>query len=132
MHPAAENNPWIERRIRERIPVSWNAKLVFEGGSEACKVIDFSPRGARVSATNKAPINRRLSLRLTQHGEFVGRIVWRRPESMGLRFQHLDDALARLVKRVAKDRGPDAADFEDFFWFGHIPLVPLSIGSTNH
>ncbi len=94
MQPAAENNPWTERRIRERIPVSWDAELVFEGGLETCKVIDFSPRGARVTAANKAPINRRLSLRLTRHGEFVGRIVWRRPDCMGLKFQHLEDISA--------------------------------------
>ena len=91
MQPAADDKSWTERRIRERIPVSWDAQLVFDGGSEACKVIDFSPRGARVSASNKAPINRRLSLRLTRHGEFVGRIVWRRPDSMGIKFQHLED-----------------------------------------
>lgn len=92
MQPAADSKTWAERRIRERIPVSWDAELVFEGGTEACKVIDFSPRGARVTASNDAPVNRRLSLRLTQHGEFVGRIVWRRPDSMGIKFQHLEDA----------------------------------------
>ena len=80
MATAAEENPWIERRIRPRTPVSWDASLVFDGGSEPCKVIDFSPRGARVSATNGAPINRPVALRLCKHGEFVGRIVWRRPE----------------------------------------------------
>lgn len=90
MATAAQDNPWIERRIRERTEVSWDANLVFEGGSEPCKVIDFSPRGARVSAANGAPINRPVSLRLSKHGEFVSRIVWRRPDSMGLKFRHLD------------------------------------------
>ena len=91
MQPAADEKPWSERRIRERIPVSWDAKLVFDGGAEACKVIDFSPRGAQITALDKAPINRRISLRLTKHGEFVGRIVWRRSGSMGVKFQHLED-----------------------------------------
>ena len=82
----------VERRVRERIPVSWDARLVFDGGNEACRVMDFSPRGARITACNDAPINHRISLRLTEHGEFVGRIVWRRPDSMGIKFQHLEDA----------------------------------------
>ncbi len=91
MSTSAQENPWIERRIRERTDVSWDANLVFEGGSEPCKVIDFSPRGARVSAANGAPINRPVSLRLSKHGEFISRIVWRRPDCMGLKFQHLEN-----------------------------------------
>ncbi len=102
MQPAAENNPWTERRIRERIPVSWDAKLVFEGGAEPCKVIDFSPRGARVSAANAAPINRPVSLRLSEHGEFISRIVWRRPDCMGLKFRHLEtNSLESAISELA-------------------------------
>lgn len=93
---------WAERRIRERVPVSWTGTLVHEHGEEACAIMDFSPRGARVTASNVIPINRSVSLRLTEHGEFVGRVVWRTPDSMGLKFQHLEDMPAAL--RPGADR----------------------------
>jgi hypothetical protein len=93
---------WTERRVRERVPVCWTGTLVHEQGEEACAIMDFSPRGARVTASNVIPINRSVSLRLTEHGEFLGRVVWRSPNFMGLKFQHLEDTPAAL--RPGADR----------------------------
>jgi len=96
------NTNRADRRIRERTPVSWTGILVHENGEEGCAILDFSPRGARVTASNVVPINRSVSLRLTEHGEFVGRVVWRSLHAMGLKFQHLEDVSPALRPGASK------------------------------
>ena len=96
-----------ERRGAERKPVSLPGTLIFDGGTEDCTVYDISPRGANVTASNRVPIDRPIKLKLTRHGEFVAKVVWRRHDRIGLRFLHLsedadwdlnqDDSSIRLV-----------------------------------
>ena len=85
------NQETDERRGAERKSVSLPGTLIFDGGTEECTVFDISPRGANVTASNRVPIDRPIKLKLTRHGEFVGKVVWRRGERMGLKFLHLSD-----------------------------------------
>ena len=85
--PPAESNRREHDRKQVRIP----GVLIFGATEEACTVFDISPRGANLSASDNVPINHPLRLKLTQHGEFVGRVVWRRGNRMGMRFVHLQD-----------------------------------------
>lgn len=79
------------RRSVERKPVRLPGRLFYEGGEEDCTVYDVSPQGANVSASNNVPINQPIRLKLTQHGEFVGQVVWRKGDRMGVRFFHLGE-----------------------------------------
>lgn len=79
------------RRSGERKPVELPGTLIFEDGTEPCTIFDISPRGAKVSASSRAPLDRPIRLKLTEHGEFIGKIVWRRGDRMGLEFLHLGD-----------------------------------------
>jgi len=80
-----------ERRGAERKPVSLPGTLIFDNCTEDCTVFDISPRGANVTASNRVPIDRPIKLKLTRHGEFVGKVVWRSGDRMGLKFLHLSD-----------------------------------------
>lgn len=103
------------RREHSRKAVRIPGLLIFGANEEACTVFDISPRGANISASDNVPINQPLRLKLTQHGEFVGRVVWRRGNRMGMRFVHLQDepvstanpqSTIRLRKRgAAENRG---------------------------
>ncbi len=79
------------RRSVERKPVCLPGRLFYEGGEEDCTVYDVSPHGANLSASNNVPINRPIRLKLTQHGEFVGQVVWRKGDRMGVKFFHLGE-----------------------------------------
>ena len=88
-----------ERRGADRKPVSLPGTLIFDGGTEDCTVFDISPRGANVTASNRVPIDRPIKLKLTRHGEFVGKVAWRRGDRMGLEFLHLSDDPKLLLDR---------------------------------
>ena len=102
--PQAEANRREHPRRQVRIP----GVLLYAEREEPCTVFDISPRGANLSASDDVPINHPIRLKLTRHGEFVGRIVWRRGDRMGMRFVHMHDepidsmadrATVRLRKR---------------------------------
>ena len=80
-----------ERRTAERKAVELPGRLIFDKHSEDCTVYDISPRGANVTASDRVPINRPITLKLTTHGEFIGKVVWRKGDRMGLEFLHLSD-----------------------------------------
>ena len=83
-----------DRRQEERKAVSLPGKLLFKGGEADCVVFDISPGGAHVSAAGKVPDNLPLRLKVTQSGEFLGMIAWRKDDRLGLRFvQFLEDGL---------------------------------------
>lgn len=79
------------RRTEDRKPVELPGTLILEDGSEPCIIFDISPRGAQVSACQRAPLDRPIRLKLTKHGEFIGKVVWRNGTRMGLEFLHLSD-----------------------------------------
>lgn len=80
-----------DRRGSARKLVELPGALIFDGGQDDCVVYDISPRGAQVSASNRIPINHPVTLKLTRHGEFVAKVVWRRNDRMGLQFLHLSE-----------------------------------------
>ncbi|MGF1609676.1 MAG: PilZ domain-containing protein [Kiloniellales bacterium] len=82
------------RRSGERKAVELPGTLIFEDGAEPCTIFDISPRGAKVSACHRVPLDRPIRLKLTEHGEFIGRIVWRNGDRMGLEFLHLGDGIS--------------------------------------
>lgn len=80
-----------DRRGSARKFVELPGALIFDGGQDDCVVYDISPRGAQVSASNRIPINHPVTLKLTRHGEFIAKVVWRRHDRMGLLFLHLSE-----------------------------------------
>jgi len=79
-----------ERRQIERKPVELPGKLIFDNRVADCVVYDISPKGANVSAPEDIDIGHDVRLRVTRHGEFVGKIVWRNDGNLGLSFFHFE------------------------------------------
>ena len=88
---AEQPAPEANRRQHPRRPVKIPGVLIYAEREEPCTVFDISPLGANLSASDDVPINHPIRLKLTRHGEFVGRIVWRRGDRMGMRFVHMWD-----------------------------------------
>jgi hypothetical protein len=96
-----------ERRSAERKNVALPGRLIFDKGSEDCTVYDISPRGANVTASEKVPSNRPITLKLTAHGEFIGKVVWRNGDRVGLEFLHLSDDPTLLQELHEAAAGPN-------------------------
>ena len=75
-----------ERRAVDRKPVNIPGRLIHDQGEESCTVYDISPQGAHVSASSAVPSDRPIRLKLTRHGEFIGKVAWREADRMGLDF----------------------------------------------
>ena len=75
-----------ERRTVDRKPVNLPGRLIHDGGEESCVVYDISPQGAHVSASAAVPSEGPIRLKLTQHGEFIGKVAWRKQDRVGLEF----------------------------------------------
>jgi hypothetical protein len=91
------------RRTDDRKPVELPGTLILDDGTEPCTIFDISPRGAKVSACQRAPLDRPIRLKLTEHGEFIGKVVWRRGDHMGLEFLHLGDDIAYPPDLTGRD-----------------------------
>ena len=67
---------------------------MFKGGEADCIVYDISPGGAHVATASAVPESLPLRLKVTQSGEFLGLVAWRKGDRLGLRFvQFLEDGL---------------------------------------
>ena len=102
----ADSKALKDRRSSDRKSVSLPGRLIFDKGSEDCMVHDISPRGANVTASEKVPSNRPITLKLTAHGEFIGKVVWRKGDRVGLEFLHLSDDPTLLQEFHETGRGP--------------------------
>lgn len=79
-----------DRRQIERRTVELPGKLILGERVETCTVYDISPKGANVSAPPDSEIGGEVRLRVTRHGEFVGKIVWQGNGNLGLTFFHFE------------------------------------------
>ncbi len=94
-----------DRRQEARKSVSLPGTLLFKGGQADCTVYDISPGGALVSASDAVPDGLPLRLKVTQSGEFLGMIAWRKEDRIGLRFvQFLEDGLEMPERAAPKPR----------------------------
>ena len=94
MAEPTEQQAGRDRRQEERKTVSLPGKLLFKGGEVDCTVYDMSPGGAHVAASSAVPANLPMRLKVTEHGEFLGMVAWRKDDRLGLRFiQFLEDGI---------------------------------------
>lgn len=80
-----------ERRQTERLAVELPGEILVDGVREDCLVYDISPDGALLSASDRVAVNSAIRLKVTANGEFVGVVVWRRDDRMGLKFMQFED-----------------------------------------
>lgn len=81
--PAQAARP--ERRKYSRKRVRWGAKLETLAGTVDCRVLDFSPHGAKLELAASVAENEPVRLILPPLGEFAGAVVWQRAGLIGIR-----------------------------------------------
>ena len=63
----------------------WHAQLQTPAGDFECRVMNLSPRGARVEIDYPVADGQLVTLIMEPLGEFKGVIAWRRNQSLGIR-----------------------------------------------
>ena len=100
MSDQPRGQPGLDRRQSPRRTVDLPGRILFDGGEEDCRVYDISPDGALVSASERISENQAIRLKVTANGEFLGLVVWRRDDRMGLKFMQFDEDGMRPPSRA--------------------------------
>lgn len=98
--PASAPEP--ERRRQPRKGTFWQATLKTPEGSYECRVMNLSPRGAKVEIDHAVGHKAAVTLIMEPLGEFIGVVAWRRPGLIGVRINehrkaHTEITLPRWV-----------------------------------
>jgi len=83
--PVGAGAPEPERRRETRKGTYWPATLKTPDGSFECRVMNLSPRGAKVEIDHAMALKAAVTLILEPLGEFTGTVAWRRPGLIGIR-----------------------------------------------
>ena len=74
-----------ERRKHPRKGTFWHAQLQTPAGDFECRVMNLSPRGARIEIDHHVADGQVVTLIMEPLGEFKGVVAWRRNRSLGIR-----------------------------------------------
>ena len=85
------------RRYHRRVPVVWSGS--FGHGKERvdCAILNLSKGGAKVRIPDPNVRPTQLALESPHFGEFLGRVVWRDGNVMGLSFDSAPEAMTTAV-----------------------------------
>lgn len=91
-----------ERRKHPRKGTFWHAQLQTPAGDFECRVMNLSPRGAKIEIDHPVAHKQVVTLIMEPLGEFTGFVAWRRNGSVGIRINEhrttrTEIALPRLV-----------------------------------
>lgn len=73
-----------ERRKHPRKGTFWHAQLQAPAGDFECRVMNLSPRGARIEIDHPLADGQVVTLIMEPLGEFKGVVAWRRKRSLGI------------------------------------------------
>src|SRR5215469_6362066 len=73
-----------ERRRQSRKPALWVGKLTTPTGTHDCRVLNLSPKGARIEFNELIEIDEPVTLSLEFLGSFVGSVKWQWDQCIGI------------------------------------------------
>jgi hypothetical protein len=73
-----------ERRRQSRKPALWVGKLTTPTGTHECRVLNLSPKGARIEFNELVGIDDPVTLSLEFLGSFVGSVKWQWDQCIGI------------------------------------------------
>jgi PilZ domain len=92
-----------ERRINPRYPVMWSGELravsTFDWYILHCRIRNFSISGVHVLVDRSIEPGRSVVLRITNVGDFTGRVAWSKDDRLGICFDEASDRLAELIRK---------------------------------
>lgn len=95
-----------ERRKQPRKGTFWRAQLKTPSGSFECRVMNLSPRGAKVEIDHPVAAKEAVTLIMEPLGEFSGFVAWRRNGTIGIRVnEHRTTGIEIKFPRWVADGG---------------------------
>lgn len=94
---------------RRKIPRKWSllpATLETPAGSFECRVLNLSPRGAKVELAQPLAEHQTVTLLLPPLGAFLGVVLWRRRGCVGIRIHEHRRTTARCRMTLRGGRSP--------------------------
>jgi hypothetical protein len=76
-----------ERRKYPRKGSFWHAQLQTPAGNFECRVLNLSPRGARIEIDHPVADKQVVTLIMEPLGEFTGIVAWRHNRSLGIQIR---------------------------------------------
>jgi|SRR5579864_823019 len=73
-----------ERRKQPRKSTLWHGRLTTPTGTHDCRVLDFSPSGAKIELAALAAAAEPVTLTLDPLGIFAGVVAWRQERCIGI------------------------------------------------
>jgi len=104
-----------DKRKARRHRMRHDAWLVLDGGERCeCALSDVSDRGARINVHDSETIPDNFLLLLAQNGAARRRcrVIWRKPQQIGVKFETWLDERVRASRAPKGDAGADAATKE--------------------
>ena len=87
----------IENRKYHRASVLWPANLLCRNNNFECVIFNISANGAKVMIKNSLDDDTRVTLSSPRFGALDGDIVWRSPNSLGIRFILEPELVAKML-----------------------------------
>lgn len=106
---SASNSPRLaEARCFSRLPANFSVRVVSNELRVNDRVSDISEAGIGVITPRPLPLRTLVSLRLElPHGdepvEILGRVMWAKGQTMGIRFEQRDSRVTDVVWRIRQD-----------------------------
>jgi PilZ domain len=87
----------IENRKYHRSTVLWPATLLCRNSAFDCVIFNISANGAKVMMGNELEVKTQVILSSVRFGDLAGEIVWRSPNSIGVRFFASPEDVAKAL-----------------------------------
>lgn len=87
------------RRHHKRVPLVWSGSFGHGKEQVDCAILNLSMGGAKVRIPDPAIRPTQINLKSPHFGEFMGRVVWRDGNVLGLSFDSAPDAVTNAVGR---------------------------------
>jgi PilZ domain len=96
-----------ERRKHPRKGAFWHAQLRTPAGNFECRVLNLSPRGAKIEIDHPVADKQVVTLIMEPLGEFTGFVAWCRNGSLGIRINEHRTTRTEITlpRSVAEDGG---------------------------
>jgi len=86
-----------ERRKHARRGALWNGRLTSPTGTYDCRVLNLSPRGAKIELAALVAIHQTVTLTLDPLGAFTGIVTWRRDRCISIAISEQRTAQTRML-----------------------------------
>lgn len=82
-----------EKRENLRVLVLWRAEMVAGAKTMPCQILDISPGGARVRASESGQVGREVNVHCDHFGDLAGEITWAKQGELGIQWREGSESI---------------------------------------